>query len=122
MKLPTCDQSLPSKWNKSETCTEAGLFEREDSKVRSKYHDCYCRSSIRIEDCIARRRPGSMGFNIVWVSMRETQTLLQSDQHFCYSLSEKKVTRSDISQFSIFGGFQHDKAFGYAPVGKLKNF
>ena len=42
VKLPTCDQSLPSKWNKSETCTEAGLFEREDSKVRSKYHDCYC--------------------------------------------------------------------------------
>ena len=38
VKLPTCDQSLPSKWNKSETCTEAGLFEREDSKVRSKFH------------------------------------------------------------------------------------
>ena len=40
VKLPTCDQSLPSKWNKSETCTEAGLFDREDSKVRSEFHDC----------------------------------------------------------------------------------
>lgn len=38
VKLPSCDQSLPSKWNTSDICTEAGLFVREDSEVRG---DCY---------------------------------------------------------------------------------
>ena len=36
VKLPTCDHSLPSKWNTSHTCTEAGLFEREESSVRGR--------------------------------------------------------------------------------------
>ena len=37
VKLPSCDQSLPSKWNTSDICTEAGLFVREDSEVRGKH-------------------------------------------------------------------------------------
>ena len=36
VKLPTCDHSLPSKWNASDTCTEAGLFEREETAVRGR--------------------------------------------------------------------------------------
>ena len=37
---------------------------------------------------------------------------LQHDQRLCYSLSEKK----SIFNYPYFGGLQHDKASGYAPV------
>ena len=60
-------------------------------------------------------RLGSMGFNIIWVSMRETMVLLLTNNKnaekpahprclisaFVIRYLKSKVTRSDISQFSI---------------------
>ena len=80
--------------------------------------DCYEAQYTRL---LARRRPGSLGFNILWASMRDTSeqqrrrpacASAQSEQRHCYSLSEKK----SIFFLNIFGGLQHDKASGYAPA------
>jgi len=36
VKLPVCDM-LPSKWDTVQNCTQADMFEREDSDITCKY-------------------------------------------------------------------------------------
>ena len=47
--------------------------------------------------------------------------LAQSDQRLCYFYLKSKVTRSDISLISIFGGLHHDKVSGYARGRTMPN-
>ena len=68
---------------------------------------------------VARWRPGSLDFNIIWASMRETLTLLLANNKgadqpvhpgslisiFVYCYLKSKATKSDISSFSSFVGF-----------------
>ena len=79
---------------------------------------------------VARRRPGSLGFNTIWASMRETLTLLLvsnkgADQpahpHSLISAFVTPYLKSKVIIILHFCGLQHDKASGYAPDGQIWN-
>lgn len=38
VQLPTCDTMLPSRTDQTQKCTDAHLFERDDSEVTCKYY------------------------------------------------------------------------------------
>ena len=72
---------------------------------------------------VDRRRPGSLGFNIIWASMREFLTLLLANNKGTY---QPVHPRSLISAFvkrilnsPYLGGLHHYKASAYAPVFDL---
>ena len=83
-------------------------------------HFCLSMSTIKnisaIYVCVARRRPGSLGFNTIWAYTRETLTFLiaknkGADQPahprslisaFIIRCLNSKETKSDISQFSKY--------------------
>ena len=81
--------------------------------------------------CVDKRRPGSLGFSIFKDLNARCPTLMLANNKgadqpahprslisaFVIRYLKSKVTRSDISLFSIlFGGLQHDESSGYAPV------
>ena len=89
--------------------------------------ECTCKARRE-----ARRRPGSLGFNIIWASTRETLTLLLANNKgtdqpaHTRSLISTIVTRylksnvTRIGQITLnspfyFGRPQQDKFAGYAP-------
>ena len=81
---------------------------------------CFKLVALPLVKRVARQRPGSLGFNIIWASTRKILTLLHLPSLisvFIIHNWNSKVTRSDISKFSnFFGGFQHDRDSGYAPA------
>ena len=75
-----------------------GAYVSESWEIKSQFYGRLKSSQILETRCVARLRPGSLGFNIIWTSMRETITLLLANNK---GADQPAHTRSLISTFVI---------------------